>query len=145
MLRRRRGPGLETIRPGFPARSNHCEVRHPQSRAGLLSRCIFLRFSCILVARLSYHDVRCPMSRLLVVAVACSVLFVQNSPSMAAQKQTSAALKCASDARARARLCASHQRDALKEYECGLRGAQLFRKCCDNTPDPQACKSQVSQ
>jgi hypothetical protein len=86
------------------------------------------------------------MSRLLCVAVACSILFVQNTPSMAAQKQTGAALKCASDARARAKICqSSHPKDPLAATECGLKGARLFRKCCDNTPDPQACKSQVSQ
>jgi hypothetical protein len=86
------------------------------------------------------------MSRLLLVAVACSIVFTQNSPSMAAQKQTNAAQKCASDARARALICkSSHPKDPLAAYDCGLKGSRLFRKCCDNTPDPQACKSQVSQ
>jgi hypothetical protein len=85
------------------------------------------------------------MLRVLGVTILFSTLLIHSG--MAAQ-QTPEALKCRANARAHAMRCKASdpgRKHPDTVYNCLTRGAGVFRNCCDRTPDPQACKSQIAQ
>jgi hypothetical protein len=87
------------------------------------------------------------MSKLSGVVIACAALIIQSSAGMALQ-QTPEALKCRAAARAHAKICMSTDPKRLhpeKVYSCASKGAADFRRCCDRTPHPADCKSQIAQ
>ena len=76
-----------------------------------------------------------------------SMLLYSSSMGMAEQRQTQlsgAALKCKSDARARAKIClTSYRTNPEKARTCATSSQGSFQKCCDRASDPKACKSQT--